>query len=360
MSATTIPTSLRDALVRIRRRYGEGAVMRWGDRPPGKVAVIPTGALSLDRALGVGGIPCGRVTEIYGPESSGKTTLCQHILAQAQKQGGIAVFIDMEHALDSAYAARCGVHIETLVICQPDTGEQAMEITEGLVRSGAIDVVVIDSAAALVPWAEIEGEMGDYHAGLQARLIAQAMRKLTGPIATNQTALIFTTQLRQNLTDETKRELPVGGYALHHHASIRMEMRRVQAIREGKTVTGNRIRVMVKKNKVAPPFRSAEFDVMFHEGISWIRDLFDVALDVGVIQRIGSAYTYNGAASRLGYTRAEAIQNLRTHSWLAEELEALVRTEIGLAHANPVARLPAEFARRETGLLKPFTHSFAG
>jgi recombination protein RecA len=335
MRTATEPVGLAQAIARIRRRFGEGAVMRLGDRPQRSVEVIPTGALSLDLALGVGGIPRGRVTEIYGPESSGKTTLCQHIMAQAQKRGGIAAFIDMENALDPAYAARCGVDIVNLVVAQPDTGEQALEIAEGLVRSGVVDVVVIDSVPALVPRAEIEGEMGDYHSGLQARLMAQAMRKLIGPIAKSGTAFIVTTQLRRDLNNNGREE-PVGGYALRHHASVRLEIRRLVVIRQNDDVVGNRVKVTVRKNKVAPPLRAAEFDMLFDEGISPIRDLFDVALEVGAIRRIGSAYSYNESASLLGNSRAEAIEHLRNRPWLAAEIATLVREESGvsLAHWN--------------------------
>src|SRR5512137_1422807 len=264
----------------ITKRFGEGSIMRLGEATHLQVETIPTGSLALDLALGVGGIPRGRVSEIYGPESAGKTTLCQHIVAEAQKRGGIAAYIDMEHALDPAYAARCGVDIDNLYISQPDTGEQALEIAEQLVRSGAVDIIVIDSVAALVPRAEIEGEMGDSHMGLQARLMSQALRKLTGSISKTNTCVIFINQMRMKIgVVFGNPETTTGGNALKFYASVRLDIRRTNTIKEGQDVVGNRTRVRVVKNKLAPPFTEAEFDVVYGEGISRIGDLIDVAVE---------------------------------------------------------------------------------
>jgi len=324
MSDSGRAKALETALVNLRKRFGDGAIMKLGESTHLQVAVIPTGALSLDMALGVGGIPRGRVTEIYGPESSGKTTLCQHIIAEAQKQGGIAAFIDVEHALDPGYAARCGVNVEDLYISQPDTGEQALEIAEALVRSGAIDVVVVDSVAALVPRAEIEGEMGDSHMGLQARLMSQALRKLSGAVKQSNTAFIFTNQLRQKIGIMFGNpETTTGGMALRFYASVRLDMRRVQAIKEGGEVIGNRTKVTVKKNKVAPPFRVAEFDIMYNEGISRVGDVLDIAVEGGIVEKRGSFYSYG--ETRLGQGRENAKQFLRENPDLGLEIENHVR-----------------------------------
>jgi len=321
--------ALEVALNDLRKRFGEGAIMKLGESSHLQVEVIPTGSLSLDIALGVGGIPRGRVTEIYGPESSGKTTLCQHIIAEAQKMGGIAAFIDVEHALDPVYAARCGVDVDNLYVSQPDTGEQALEIAEALVRSGAVDVVVIDSVAALVPRAEIEGEMGDAHMGLQARLMSQALRKLSGAVKQSNTAFIFTNQLRQKIgVVFGNPETTTGGMALRFYASVRLDMRRVQAIKEGGQVVGNRTKVTVKKNKVAPPFRVAEFDIMYNEGISRVGDVLDLAVDVGIVEKRGSYYSYG--EERLGQGRENAKQFLRDHPDMTLEIENKVRKAKGL------------------------------
>ncbi|MDY7040875.1 MAG: recombinase RecA, partial [Chloroflexota bacterium] len=294
--------ALETAIVGLQKRFGEGAIMRLGEATHLNVEAIPTGSLSLDIALGIGGVPRGRVTEIYGPEGSGKTTLAQHIVAEAQRMGGVAAFIDMEHALDPTYATRCGVDVANLYISQPDTGEQALEIAEALIRSGAMDVVVVDSVAALVPRAEIEGEMGDSHPGLQARLMSQALRKLSGAIKQSNTAMIFTNQLRHKIgVMFGNPETTSGGMALKFYSSVRLDMRRIQSIKGGGEVIGNRTRVRVKKNKVAPPFRQAEFDIMYNEGISRSGDVLDLGVEMDVIEKRGSYYSYG--ETRLGQGR---------------------------------------------------------
>jgi recombination protein RecA len=316
--------SLDKTLSDISKRYGDGAIMRLGEAHHLTVAAIPTGALSLDLALGVGGVPRGRITEIYGPESSGKTTICQHIVAEAQKLGGTCAFIDMEHALDPSYAARCGVDVESLLISQPDTGEQALEITEALVRSGAVDVVVIDSVAALVPRAEIEGDMGDSPMGMQARLMSQALRKLSGVIKQTNTAVIFTNQLRQKIgVMFGNPETTTGGMALKFYASVRLDVRRIQSIKLGAEIIGNRTRVRVVKNKVAAPFRTAEFDIMYNEGISKSGDLLDLATQLDIIAKRGSFFSYGDL--RLGQGRENAKEFLRQNPDLADEIEMAVR-----------------------------------
>jgi recombination protein RecA len=321
--------ALETTLTNIKRRFGEGAIMKLGQADYLHVEVIPTGSLALDIALGVGGIPRGRVTEIYGSEASGKTTLCQHIVAQAQKLGGVAAFIDMEHALDPSYAARCGVDVDDLYIAQPDTGEQALEIAEALVRSGAVDVVVVDSVAALVPRAEIEGEMGDAHMGLQARLMSQALRKLSGAIQQSRTAMIFTNQLRMKIgVMFGNPETTSGGRALRFYASVRLDMRRVQSIKHQGEVIGIHTRVRVTKNKVAPPFKTAEFDIMYNEGVSRWSDLLDVAVSLGAVDKRGSWYS-SGDLS-LGQGRIGAQSFLRENPDLADEIEAQVREMSGL------------------------------
>ncbi len=316
--------ALDKALGDITKRYGDGSIMRLGEAHQLRVEAIPTGSLSLDIALGVGGIPRGRITEIYGPESSGKTTISQHIVAEAQKLGGTAAYIDMEHALDPTYAARCGVDVENLLISQPDMGEQALEITETLVRSGAIDVIVIDSVAALVPRAEIEGDMGDATMGMQARLMSQALRKLSGAIKQTNTSVIFTNQLRQKIGIMFGNpETTTGGMALKFYASVRLDVRRIQSIKLGAEIIGNRTRVRVVKNKVAAPFRTAEFDIMYNEGISKAGDLLDLAAAMEIITKRGSFFNYGEL--RLGQGRENAKDYLRAHPELAAEIELAVR-----------------------------------
>jgi len=306
------------------KRYGDGSIMKLGEAHSMATEVIPTGALSLDIALGVGGIPRGRITEIYGPESSGKTTICQHIVAEAQKLGGTAAFVDMEHALDPVYAARCGVDIDNLLVSQPDTGEQALEIAETLVRSGAVDVVVIDSVAALVPRSEIEGDMGDPTMGVQARLMSQALRKLSGAINQTKTSVIFTNQLRQKIgVMFGNPETTTGGQALKFYASVRLDVRRIQSIKVGAEIIGNRTRVRVVKNKVAAPFRTAEFDIMYNEGISTEGDLLDLAAQLEIVDKRGAFYSYGDV--RLGQGRENSKEFLRQNPDLAGEIEAIIR-----------------------------------
>src|SRR5450631_3493638 len=312
------------ALAQIERRFGKGAIMKLGESAKVHVEAIPTGSIALDLALGVGGIPRGRVTEIYGPESSGKTTLCQHIIANVQRAGGYAAFVDAEHALDPTYAARCGVDINNLLISQPDTGEQALEIVDSLVRSNAVDVIVIDSVAALVPRAEIEGEMGDSHVGLQARLMSQAMRKLTGAISTSNTSVIFTNQLREKVgVMFGSPEVTAGGKALKFYASLRLDIRRTDTIKQGQDAVGNRTRVRVVKNKVAPPFKTAEFDIMYSEGISREGGLIDLGLEMGLVKKSGAWFTIGDI--RLGQGRENAKEFMRQNTDVASAIERQIR-----------------------------------
>ena len=321
--------ALETTLANLKKRFGEGAIMKLGDAHHLQVASIPTGSLSIDIALGVGGVPQGRIVEIYGPESSGKTTLCQHIIAEAQKRGGVAAFVDVEHALDPSYAAKCGVKIDDLYVSQPDTGEQALEITEALIRSGVLSVVVVDSVAALVPRAEIEGEMGDAHVGLQARLMSQALRKLAGVIKTSNTILVFTNQLRQKIgVMFGNPETTSGGMALRFYASVRMDIRRIQAIKDGGEVVGNRTRVTIKKNKVAPPFKVAEFDIMYNEGISKTGDILDLAVEKQIIDKRGSFFSYG--ETRLAQGRENAKRFLSENPAMVFEIENKLREEYGL------------------------------
>ncbi len=319
-------TVLDKALKDIVKRYGEGSIMKLGQAKHLTVEVIPTGSLSLDLALGVGGIPKARITEIFGPEASGKTTICQHIVAEAQKMGGVAAFIDMEHALDPVYAAKCGVNIDELLISQPDTGEQALEIAETLVRSGAVEIVVVDSVAALVPRSEIEGDMGDPTMGTQARLMSQAMRKLSGAISQTRTAVVFTNQLRHKIgVMFGNPETTTGGNALKFYSSVRLDVRRIQSIKVGAEITGNRVRVRVVKNKVAPPFRTAEFDIMYNEGISKVGDLLDLATEMDIINKSGSWYSYGDI--RIGQGRENSKEFIRQNEELALEIEKAVREQ---------------------------------
>ena len=321
--------ALDTALRTIQKRFGEGAVMKLGDAAHLDVEAIPTGCLSLDIALGIGGIPRGRVTEIYGPEGSGKTTLCLHIIAEAQQMGGTAAIIDIEHALDPSYAETCGVNVPELYVSQPDTGEEALEIAEALIRSGAVDVVVIDSVAALVPRAEIEGDMGQSHPGLQARLMSQALRKLSGAIKQSNAVVVFTNQLRQKIGIMFGNpETTSGGMALKFYASVRLDIRRIQAIKLHGSVIGNRTRVRVKKNKVAAPFRQAEFDIMYDEGISRAGDVLDLAVGMDIVDKRGSYYNYN--EERLAQGRENAKVALRQEPSLLREIENVVREANGL------------------------------
>jgi len=320
---------LENTLANLNKRFGDGIIMRLGEASHMQVETIPTGSLSLDIALGVGGVPRGRVIEIYGPESSGKTTLCQHIIAEAQRLGGICAFVDMEHALDPVYAAYCGVDVENLYVSQPDTGEQALEIADALIRSGTMDVVVVDSVAALVPRAEIEGEMGDTHIGLQARLMSQALRKLSGVIKQTNTAMIFTNQLRHKIgVMFGSPETTSGGNALKFYASVRMDIRRIQAIKASGEVTGNRTRVKVKKNKVAPPFTECEFDIMYNEGISRTGDVLDLAVAYELVDKRGAYFRYGDTL--LGQGRENAKSFLAQNTPTLDELEILIRQEAGL------------------------------
>lgn len=323
------------AVSQIEKAFGKGSIMRLGDIPSRlNIEVISTGSLALDLALGVGGVPRGRVIEIFGPESSGKTTVALHIIAEAQKTGGIAAFIDAEHALDPVYAQKLGVDIDNLLVSQPDTGEQALEIAETLVRSGAIDVVVIDSVAALVPRAELEGEMGDAHVGLQARLMSQALRKLTGAISKSRTTAIFINQVREKVgVMFGNPEVTPGGRALKFYASVRMEVKKVDVIKQGTEVVGNRTRVKVVKNKVAPPFKQAEFDIMYGQGISREGELLDLGLELGIISKSGSWFGYNN--ERLGQGRENAKEFLKEHKEIAEEIREKIRSMLNSQNIIP-------------------------
>lgn len=314
------------ALGRIEKQFGKGSVMRLGEATKLNVDAIPTGSFALDIALGVGGVPRGRISEIYGQESSGKTTLAYHIIAEAQKQGGIAAFVDAEHAVDAVYARNLGVDVDSLLISQPDTGEEALGIIDALISSSAVDVVVLDSVAALVPKSEIEGEMGDSHVGLQARLMSQAMRKIGGSTSKSRTAAIFINQIREKIgVMFGNPEVTPGGRALKFWASVRLEIRRVETLKQGNEMVGNRVRVKVVKNKVAPPFRQAEFDIMFGKGISRSGGVLDIATELGIVEKSGTWFTY--AENRLGQGRENAKQHLEEHPELMEEIEARVRSK---------------------------------
>lgn len=341
MSTEGRQKALETTLAGLNKRFGDGVVMKLGEASKLNIDSIPTGSLSLDIALGVGGVPRGRIVEIYGPESSGKTTVCLHVIAEAQRQGGLCGFVDVEHALDPAYASKIGVDIDSLYVSQPDTGEQALEIAEALVRSGAMDVVVVDSVAALVPRAEIEGEMGDSHVGLQARLMSQALRKLTGVVKSSNTCLFFTNQLRQKIgVMFGSPETTSGGMALKFYASVRLDVRRIQAIKQGTDVVGNRTRVTVKKNKVAPPFKVAEFDIMYNEGISTAGDLLDLGVEHDILSKRGAYYRYN--EELIGQGRESSKEYLRDHNEMARELDRLIRQKVGLPERASNGALPQE------------------
>jgi recombination protein RecA len=315
------------AILAIEKQFGRGSIMKLGSRERQAVDSIPTGSIALDLALGVGGIPRGRISEIFGPESSGKTTVCQHVIAEAQRMGGIAAFIDVEHALDPAYAHACGVNVDELLVSQPDTGEQALEITETLIRSGGVDIVVVDSVAALVPRAEIEGEMGDSFVGIQARLMSQALRKLTGAVSRSNTALVFTNQLREKIgVMFGNPETTPGGRALKFYASVRLDIRRVETIKSGTESVGNRVRVKVVKNKVSPPFRVAEFDVMYGEGISKEGGLLDVGVAMDVVTKTGAWFTFGD--TRLGQGREASKEFLRGSTDVAAEIDRRIRAKM--------------------------------
>jgi recombination protein RecA len=325
--------ALNLAIAQIEKSCGKGSIMKMGsDTARVRVDSIPTGAINLDSAIGVGGIPRGRITEIYGPESSGKTTLCLHVVANAQRAGGVAAYIDAEHALDTEYAAKLGVDVENLLVSQPDTGEQALEICEILVRSGAVDVVVIDSVAALVPKAEIEGDMGDSHVGLQARLMSQALRKLTGAIARSKTSVVFINQLREKIgVMFGNPETTTGGKALKFYASVRLDIRRIGPVKEKDDVTGSHVRVKVVKNKVAPPFKQAEFDIMYAEGISHTSLLVDIGSESNIIDKSGAWYSYNG--QRIGQGRENAKMFLKDNPAMMAEIEEKVKAVLGISKA---------------------------
>lgn len=331
-TAATAGLSERDkaldlVLTQIERRFGKGAIMKLGEAAKIHIESIPTGSIALDMVLGIGGIPRGRITEIYGPESSGKTTLCQHIIANAQRSGGYAAFVDAEHALDPGYAAKCGVDVQNLYISQPDTGEQALEILDSLVRSNAMDVVVVDSVAALTPRAEIEGEMGDSHVGLQARLMSQAMRKLTAAISASKTAVIFTNQLREKVgVMFGNPETTSGGKALKFYASVRLDIRRTDTIKQGQDAVGSRTRVRVVKNKVAPPFKTAEFDIMYSEGISREGGLLDLGQEMALVKKSGAWFTVGDI--RLGQGRENAKEYLRQNPDVANAIEEQIRSNM--------------------------------
>jgi recombination protein RecA len=328
--------ALNLAIAQIEKSCGKGSIMRMDAKEKVRVEAVPTGAINLDAAIGVGGIPRGRVTEIYGPESSGKTTLCLHVVANAQKLGGVAAFIDAEHALDTEYARKLGVDVESLLISQPDTGEQALEICEILVRSGAVDIVVIDSVAALVPKAEIEGDMGDSHVGLQARLMSQALRKLTGAIARSKTIVIFINQLREKIgVMFGNPETTTGGKALKFYASVRLDIRRIGPVKEKEEVVGSHVRVKVVKNKVAPPFKQAEFDIMYAEGISHTSLLVDIGAEANIIEKSGAWYSYNG--QKIGQGRENAKMYLKDNPVMMAEIEEKVKVVLGITGEAPAA-----------------------
>ena len=348
--------ALDAAISNIEKQFGKGSIMKLGESNVNlNVESIPTGSLSLDIALGLGGVPRGRVVEIYGPESSGKTTAALHMVAEVQKRGGIAGFIDAEHALDPVYAKNIGVDIDNLYTSQPDSGEQALEITETMVRSGAVDIIIVDSVAALVPKAEIDGDMGDSHVGLQARLMSQALRKLTPVVSKNNCVVIFINQLREKVgVMFGNPETTTGGRALKFYASVRMDVRRIETLKQGGEVIGNRTRVKVVKNKVAPPFKEAEFDIMFGKGISAVGDILDLAANVGIVQKSGAWFAYN--ENKIGQGRENAKQYLLSHPAICEEIEAQVRVKYNLPGAEEAEAQAREAAKKEeelTGSILP-------
>ena len=325
--------ALETAMSQVERQFGKGSIMKLGSQPVIRVPIIPTGSLALDKALGIGGLPRGRVVEIFGPESSGKTTLALHAVAEAQKKDGIAAFIDAEHALDTAYARRLGVDCDELLVSQPDTGEQALEIADMLVRSGAIDILVIDSVAALVPRAEIEGEMGDPHMGLQARLMSQALRKLTGTIGKTRTTVVFINQIRMKIgVVFGNPETTTGGNALKFYSTVRLDIRKIGSIKDGQEIVGNRTRVRVVKNKMAPPFHDAEFDIMYGDGISKVGDLLDVGVEAGLVEKSGSWYSYSG--ERIGQGRENVKRFMMDNPDIYEQLYQKAREAIGLSESE--------------------------
>jgi len=345
--------AIEAALAQIDKQFGKGSIMRLGSRETIDVPAIPTGSLSLDAALGVGGVPRGRVIEIFGPESSGKTTLSLHVIAEAQKRGGMAAFIDAEHALDAAYAGKLGVDIDNLLVSQPDSGEQALEIAEVLIRSGAVDVLVVDSVAALVPRSELEGEMGDAQMGLQARLMSQALRKLTAIVSKSKTSLIFINQLREKIgVMFGNPETTTGGRALKFYSSVRLDIRRIASLKEGETVVGSRAKVKVVKNKVAAPFREAEFDILYGEGISKEGDLLDLGVDHKIIEKSGAWYAFNG--ERMGQGRENARAFLKENKDIRHEVESRLRQGLGLPTLEPVPEpVAAAVGKSEKGAVLP-------
>ena len=334
--------ALEAAMSQIEKQFGKGSVMKLGEFKAMEIEAIPTGALSLDMALGIGGVPRGRIIEVFGPESSGKTTLALHVVAEAQKMGGEAAFIDAEHALDPVYAKKLGVDIDNLIVSQPDTGEQALEITESLIRSGALDVIVVDSVAALVPKAEIDGDMGDSHMGLQARLMSQALRKLAGAINKTKTVLIFINQLREKIgVMFGNPETTTGGRALKFYASVRMDIRKIENIKQDGQVIGNRVRVKVVKNKVAPPFREAEFDVLYGKGISKVGNILDMAVNLDIVEKSGAWFSYNG--QRISQGRENAKRYLEEHPDIMDEIEKKVRDNFAKAFEQSLGEeLPSD------------------
>jgi len=342
-SAADREKALETALAQIDRQFGKGSVMRLGSEERAPVESIPTGAIALDVALGIGGLPRGRIVEVYGPESSGKTTIALHAIASAQARGGVAAFVDAEHALDPEYAKKLGVNIDDLLVSQPDTGEQALEIADMLIRSGSVDVIVIDSVAALVPRAEIEGEMGDSHVGLQARLMSQALRKLTGALSTTGTTAIFINQLREKIgVFFGSPETTSGGKALKFYASVRLDIRRIETLKDGQDSVGNRVRVKVVKNKLAAPFRQAEFDILFGEGISREGGLIDFGVEQEIVKKSGAWYTYEG--EQLGQGKENSRRYLKENPELANEIEQKIKSKLGIGVPRAVADLPAEEA----------------